>query len=237
MNIGSSTKFNSVLNDFHSVVQGTTFYTNSDSTDPPPPTGPLWLGTDSTLEEPLLPGQTFFFSINGLPLGDTVGQGYMQYVRETADTGYATITKNSGYSGNVLHKFADIPLLFGGPVGTFYFRFQSDANVPLRWYEVTSNQIPSSKARVATQVELIPELEIFIPFGSHSRLQFRQDGIALQGPGLQPDLPQDLTVTIVREIQGPDETAGGTVPYFVIVHDPTVVRRRVLLPLESNEDQ
>jgi len=118
MNIGPSTEFTSEINDFHSVVDGTVFYTNVVSEDPPPPTGPVWFGYDGPT--PIDPDNTIFFSINGKALVNPVNQGFITLLFEKTSPGSANgtinITKSSGYSGNAVVtsdnlNVGDTPLL------------------------------------------------------------------------------------------------------------------------------
>jgi len=224
MNIGPSTSFTSLINDFHSVVDGTVFYTNAVSEDPPPPTGPVWFGYDGPT--PVDPDNTIFFSINGKELVNPVSQGFITvFCTATGQGGdYNTVllTKSSGYSGNAVTTSDDLdvedfPLLLSE---SYYLRFQSDANVPLRMY-LGSSGFPI----LLTQAVLPIGLFVILAAGTYSKLTFVCNGFSLGDPTLSIEglLPSDsLEFSIGEEISSYSRLQGTFVVY--VNHDPTIMR-------------
>jgi len=178
MNIGPSTTFTSEINDFHSVVDSTVFYTNATVSDPPPPSGPLWFGYDG--ESVAQTNSTMFFSVNGKELADTVSQGYLTI---TTDSNSGTVLKNSGYSGAPSH-ISNHLLSYDETVyispGTYYMRFQSDQSVPLRMYSFTPDG--AEQGFLLTQLTLGLNLRVLLIAGAYSRIGLAVNQITFQCP-------------------------------------------------------
>jgi len=223
MNIGPSTEFTSALNDFHSVVEGSTFYTNVVSEDPPPPTGPGWFGYDGPT--PLDPDNTIFFSINGKVLVNPVSQGFITLLYTETSPGSAnnviSITKSSGYSGNAVTisdnlRVEDYSLLL---FESYYLRFQSDPNVPLRMY-IGEAGWPI----LLTQAVLPKGLLVILTAETYSKLTFRtslgSDTATLSIEGPFPSDTQEFQID--QEISSYQVITGSCLVY--VNHDPTIIR-------------
>jgi len=215
MNIGPSDKFQTVLNDFHVTTTGsTTFYVNCTLQDPPVD-GPIYFGYSGDTPFSTASGTTFF-SINGSELSDVVSQGYLSFV-STAD-GQLTISKQSGYSSSVTTKVSSFERKRYAIPSQSFWRFQSDAGTPLRVYRtsvVTSYLI--------TQVELIPDLEVFLLGGKFSYIEVPAPptgGASSFGPACPFTTDSPLPLTVVEEV---DVIVIGSSVLLYIFHDSSII--------------
>jgi len=218
MNIGPSTTFASEINDFHSVVDSTIFYTNATDIDPPPPSGPLWFGYDGASVNKT--NSTIFFSVNGKDLADTVNQGYLTLTFDS-EAQDGILVKNSGYSG-VPNNVSDHLLSYEESVlfesGTYYMRFQSDQNVPLRMYLFRTGGLGVQQV-LLTQLVLGPNLPVILTAGSYSRIRLRYDSMIFQCPQTE-DMPGTINAEISSyEFSDPINYEWS---YMYIVHVPTI---------------
>lgn len=214
MNIGPSDKFQAVINDFHvTFTDSPTFYVNCTLPDPPPPTSKYFGYSGASPFSS--PSETTYFSVNGSDLSNTVGQDYLSFVVTSATVDPLTITKQSGYSGNVTTKssfFEDKD--YSMPSQSFW-RFQSDTGVPLRIYRV--NGVSSF---LLTQVQLIPDLELLLLAGKYSKIRVNTNqGIKV----FQPECPASLDHSLTSSTEVTDPIVPNPDVVFYVLHDPSII--------------